>query len=77
MQGVEDVNPSTGEIGLHDVSNFQSICEFQFYEHKVQLSADNAELLEPAAVQVCDAFRQRGCDIGENALNEINSSGAS
>ena len=70
-RGVEDVNPSIGEIGRHDVSNFQSICEFQFDEHEVQLSADHADLLEPASVQVCDAFRQRGCDIGENALRSI------
>ena len=55
---VGDVNASLGAIGRQDGSQFPSSCEFQFGERKVQLSADREDLLEPASIQVRDAFRQ-------------------
>ena len=62
---------SLGEIGRQDGSSFQSSREFQFGEHNVQMSAEKANLLELASIQVRDAFRHQGCDVSENELKSI------
>ena len=63
---VEDANASLCEIGRQDVSSFQSSRGFEFGEHTVQVSAEEANLLELASIQVRDAIRHQGCDISEN-----------
>ena len=65
---VEDANAPPGEIGRQDVSSFQSSREFEFGEHKKNMSAENANLVELASIQVRDALQQQGCDICENEL---------
>ena len=37
---VEDVNASPGEIGRQDVSGVQSHRDFEYGEHKVEMSAE-------------------------------------
>ena len=62
---VKDANASLGEIGRQDVSSLQSSREFEFGEHKVQMSAEEANLVELAPIQVRDASRHHGCDVSE------------
>ena len=65
---IEDASASLGEMGGQDVSSFQSSRAFEFGEHKVQISAERANLAELDSIQVRDAFRHQGCDISENEL---------
>ena len=68
---VEDANASPGEIGHLVVSSFQSSREFEFGEHKKNMSVEKANLVELASIQVRDAFQQQGRDICENELKSI------
>ena len=54
---VEDVNASLGEIGRPDASSVQSGRDFEFGEHKVQMSAEKTNLVDFAPIQLRDAFR--------------------
>ena len=45
--------------------------EFEFGEHKVKMSAEKANLVELASIQVREAFRHQSCDISENGLTSI------
>ena len=50
---VEDANTfHLSEIGRQDVSSCQSSREFESGEHKVQMSAEKANLLELASIQI-------------------------
>ena len=59
------------EDAKQDVSNFPSSREFEFGEHKVQMSAEKANLVEPASSQVSDAFCHQGGEISESELRSI------